>query len=142
MSALAGIGTLLKVGDGASPEVFSAVAKVSSISGPNMTAETIDVTSHDSANYYREFISGLKDGGEVKFDIFFSPSEATHGTATGLLKFFEDRAVKSWKIEFPVSPVKTWAFAGVVTAFENQAPVDGAITAAVTIKVSGKPTLS
>lgn len=142
-NALAGIGTLLKVSDNASPPVFSTVANVSSISGPNISAETYDVTSHDSTNNYREFISGLKDGGEVSFDIFFNPDEATHYEgAGGLLQFLEDREVKNWRIDFPTSPVKRWSFAGVVTAFENEAPTDGPLTASITIKVSGKPTLS
>lgn len=142
-TAIAGIGTLLKVGDGASPEVFSTIASITNISGPKITAAQYDVTSMDSTNNYREFISGLKDGGEVSFSIFFNPSETTHKEGTGgLLKFLEDRTVKNWRIDFPVSPVARWSFAGVVTGFENEAPVDGPITATITIRVSGKPTLS
>jgi len=34
-----GLGTLLKIGDGASPEVFAAIAEVKDITGPGLTRE-------------------------------------------------------------------------------------------------------
>jgi hypothetical protein len=36
------------------------ISEITTISAPNLTAETIDVTTHSSANSYREFIKGLR----------------------------------------------------------------------------------
>jgi hypothetical protein len=56
--AFAGVGTVFKRG-------AVAIAEITSISGPNLTRGTIDVTNLDSTNGYREFIAGFRDGGEV-----------------------------------------------------------------------------
>lgn len=135
----AAIGTLLQKGNGASPEVFTTVATVGNITGPGLKGDTIDVTNHDNTTMYKEFIVGLKEGGDVKFVLYFDPTETTH---TGLITTFENRTVSNWKLELPVSPAQGWSFAGVVTAFDNKFDVNGAIMADVTIKVSGKPTFA
>ena|SRR5690348_10026136 len=135
----AAIGTLLQKGDGASPEVFTTVATVGNISGPGLKGDTIDVTNHDNVDRYKQFIVGLKDGGEVKFTLYFDPVETTH---TGLITTFEARTVGNWKLALPISPVQSWTFAGVVTGFENKFDVNAAMTADVTIKVSGKPSFA
>ena len=61
-------GTLLKVGDGASPEVFATIAEVKDISGPGTTLSTEDATNHDSGGW-REPVPTLLEGGEVTFDL-------------------------------------------------------------------------
>ena len=70
--AIAGVGAAFKRGDGASPEVFTAIAEINSITGPSMTRETIDVTSLDSTGGYREYITGFRDGGEVTLVMNFT----------------------------------------------------------------------
>ena len=141
--AIAAIGTLLKGGNGASPETFTTVAEVLSVSGPSMTAETIDVTNHDSANATREFLTSFKDGGEVSFSINYIPSNATHKNATGgLLDAYVNRTLRNWQLVFPTSPTTTWSFAGLITAFSPTANIDTQLMADVTIKVSGQPTLA
>lgn len=58
-----GFGTLLKVGDGASPtEAFTAIAEVKSISGPSMSMETIDATHMESPSGYREILPSFRNG--------------------------------------------------------------------------------
>ena len=42
-----------------------AVAQVTSISGPSLSADTIDITNHASTDGYREFVQGLKDAGHL-----------------------------------------------------------------------------
>lgn len=143
MAKTFGFGTALKVSNGASPEVFTAVAFVSNISISGYAVDTVEVTTHDSENGFKEFIAGLSDGGEVSFDVVFDPSNSTHNETTGGLKAIMDaKTVKNWKVEFPMSPVKTWAFSGLMTSFELEAPLDDALAGSVSIKVTGKPVLS
>jgi predicted secreted protein len=135
-------GTQIQLGDGGSPESFLTIAEVKSISGPSLSRDTIDVTTHSSTGGVREFINGLADGGEVSFDVNFVPGAATHNNTTGMLSLWASGRRANFKIIFPTSPAVTWSFNGVLTAFEMSAPTDEVLGASVTIKVAGSPTLS
>jgi len=141
-NAVSAFGTLLKIGDGGEPETFTTIAEVTDISGPSLSADTIDVTSHDSPGGYREFIQGLKDAGEVTFTINFIPTEATHDASTGLLKDYNDGTLRNFQLVFPDPGNTTWSFAAVVTGFEPSEPTDDKLSADVTLKISGQPTLA
>jgi hypothetical protein len=52
-----GLGKLLKIGDRAAPEVFTAIAEVKDITGPGLTREFSEFTHQQSASSYREYIS-------------------------------------------------------------------------------------
>jgi hypothetical protein len=92
---------------------------------------------------YREFIKDLKDGGDVTFDINYNPTDPTHNAATGLLSdFANNTTVDTWALQFPDVAATTWTFPGILTGFQAGAPHDGKLTASVTIKVAGKPTLA
>jgi predicted secreted protein len=119
------------------------VAEVKNVSGPSLSRGSVDVTHHQSPDRWGEFIKGLKDGGEVTFDINYIPSDATHGAVTGLLSdFANDSTVDTWAIVFPDTANTTWSFPGFITAFGPSNPTDDAFTASVTLKVAGKPTLA
>ena len=52
--ATAGIGTLLQIGDAASPEVFTTIAEVLDISGPGLVSDLVDVTNMSSPGSFEE----------------------------------------------------------------------------------------
>lgn len=136
-------GTLLKIGDGASN--YTTIAEVKNISGPQLTGSGVDVTSHDSANQFKEYIGGLRDGGKITFDVNWIPSGATQGFTTGLLKqgFGGTKANNNqFQIVFTDGSSTTWTFKGFVTKFAPSAGVDKELSASVEIQVSGQPTLT
>lgn len=135
-------GTLLKMGDGAGPEVFTTIAEVSSIKGPSLSRATVDVTSHDSVGGFREYIGGLGDGGELTFDMNYIPTGATHNASTGVLSKLKNNTRTNFKLVFTDAGPTEWAFSGFVTKFDTSEPIDNRIMASVTIKVSGRPTLA
>lgn len=137
-----GHGTLLQIGDGAVSQMFTTIGNVMNISGPSLALETIDTTSHDTADKFREFIGGLRDAGEVSFSVNFLPSHATQSSTSGLIKDLEDATLRDFQIVFPFTAVVTWAITALVTGYTPTAPIDDKMTADVTLKVSGKPTLS
>lgn len=59
-------GLAVKYGDGASPEVFTAIEEVQNLSGLGKTNPLIDVTHH--ASTAREYIAGLPDGQELTIE--------------------------------------------------------------------------
>jgi predicted secreted protein len=115
------------------------VSEITSITGLELGADTIDTTSLDSDGGYREFIGGFKDGGEVGIEGFFAPGGV--GQAA-IYAAYEAGSVDSYTITFPAALGASWVFTGVVTAFKTSADLEEAISFEATIKVSGKPTLS
>lgn len=57
MAAQKGSDMLLKVGDGGSPEAFTALAGLRT-KNLQLNAETVDITNSDSANKWRELLAG------------------------------------------------------------------------------------
>jgi predicted secreted protein len=140
--ATAGFGTLLKIGDGGGTEVFTTIAEVSNISGPGLSLDTTDVTTHSSSGAWKEKVATLLDGGDVTFDIFFAPTGATHSQTSGLLKDMKNRTKRNFKLVFPNAGATEWIFPAYVAAFNIEAPIDGALAASVTLTIAGAPTLA
>jgi len=83
-------GTILKVGDGQTgTEAFTAVAEISSITS-SLTADELDVTSHDSLDAWREFVRGLKSM-ELTLEGNYIPASPTQDMTvnTGMLWLYE-----------------------------------------------------
>lgn len=136
-------GTLLKIGDGGGSEVFTTIAGVTSMSGPGITQEALDGTAHDSTDGYRERVGGLLDVGSLTLEIAYDPVEDTHDDGgTGLLATLTGGTVRNFQLVFSDAGTTTWSFAGIVTQFSPSAPVDGLLTASITIEGSGSPTLA
>ena len=137
MAGMNGFGVQLKRGDGATSEVFTAIADITNLSGPGLTRETLDVTSHGSPNAYMEFLGGLKDPGEVTADVNYQP--VNHDL---LVEDFEDDEPRNYQMVFPDEDATTWSFPAILTGFEPETPYDDKAVATLTFKVSGKPTFS
>lgn len=119
------------------------IAEVTNIGGPKLARDTLEATHHQSPDMWREFIKGLKDGGEVSLDLNFLPFHATHNAATGILADFDDDTnISEWVVTFPDAGATAWTFDAIVTGFEPAQPFDEKLTASVTLKVTGKPTLA
>lgn len=114
------------------------IAELTTINGPAMTADTIEMTNHQSSDDFREFIQGLKDAGEIALEGNFIPGDSDG--QIGLNTDFLSGVVQSFVITFPGN-IATWTFSGIVTRIETQAPFDGKLAFMATIKVTGKPTL-
>jgi len=120
-------------------DVFTSIAQISDVGGPGLAMDTIDVTTHDSPDAWREFIAGLKDAGEVSLDLVYDPDSVTQ---TALRNDLDSRVTRNFQIVFPDLTATTWNFAAKVTAFEPTASVEDALMASVTLKVTGRPNLA
>jgi len=133
--------------DYAGGTTYTAIGQVQDISGPNITRGTVDVTDHDSTSGYREYLAGLPDAGDLTFSIGWSPVDAAHGTAagTGILSDFLDEqcTMTTWQLSMNIcTGTAIWTFDGFLTGFSPSYPVEGQNTAAVSVKISGVPTLT
>jgi predicted secreted protein len=130
-------GTLLQIGDGATPtEAFTTIVGCGDLTGPGTTRDTQDVTSHTSTGGYREFITTLRDGGEVSCDIYW----VFDASQTLLEDAFDSNASVNFQIVFTDAGNTTYGFAGLVTDLSFSAPVEGALTRSLTLKVTGPVT--
>ena len=141
-NAISSFGTLLKIGDGAGTETFTTIAEVLDIDGPTLTQDTVEVTSQTATARHKEYIVTLKDGGEVTFDVNYVTTDGTHNPTTGLIKDYKDGTLRNFQIIFSDSGTTTWTIPAFVVSFGTTMPVNGALGAAITLKVSGEPTLS
>lgn len=141
--AISAFGTLLKIGDGTTPtENFTTIAELRTLKGPTLSAETIDVTVHNTPTPFRRFISGLIDGGEVTFDINFIPQEPTHSYSAGLLADMLNRTRRNFQLVFPDNGHTTWTIPGIITGFQMSSEPSQVLMASVTVKVAGPPTFA
>lgn len=134
-------GSLLQLGNGATPEVFSTIAEVRDITPPPMERDTIDVTSHDSTGGWKEYIGGWRDGGEVEFECNWLPTNTTQDGVSGLLATFADNVTHNWKIVLP-NAIATVTFAAFLSKYEPDLPIEEQGMLKVTLKVSGAVTVS
>jgi predicted secreted protein len=136
MAKYSAFGTLFKRG-------ATTIAQVSNISGPGLSLDTTDVTTHDSASGWEEVVGTILRSGEVKLDLVYDPNAATHKNSSGgLLYDLTSKTSTTYSIVFPSSAAVTWTFTAFVTGFDPLAAVDGALTASVTLKLTGAPTLA
>ena len=126
--------------DKAGGTAWTVLGQVGDLNGPSISRTAIDATTRDSAsNFWREFVPGYKDGGELGLNVMLDP--ALHGGANGLLSDFNNNSatIPSWRILFPDGAEMT--FDGFVSGADISSSIDEVLTADFSVKVSGPITL-
>jgi predicted secreted protein len=144
-NAKIGFGNLFQILNvGASPDEWVTVAEVKSITPPSFARDAQDATHTESTEGWREFIPGLKDGGEISVELNFVPDSDT--TDLILAQFASDD-LSQVRILFadgnqagPTPTCSSFTCSGVITGFPIEAPIEDGQTATITFKISGKPT--
>jgi len=108
------------------------VAELTDVDGPGMSGEEVEVTSHDS-NWWKEFLPGLIDGGEISLSGNYVPSD--DGQAA-ILAGLKGQTVAAWAITYPNS--YGWSGEGFVTAFEPTGPHGDKSEITMTIRTTGE----
>ena len=139
-AAISAYGTLLKRETSFGSGTFVTVAEVKSMTGPGMSVDVLDVTTHSSAasGAWREKRPSLIDPGEISFPINLVPASAGH---KALLSDFTTRALVNYKIVFPDPGLTEWTFNNCfMTQFNAKAETEGILEADITLTLSGAPT--
>lgn len=123
-----GYGAQLMVGNGATPEVFEAIAGVVSITPGGMNTEDIDVTHLRSPDAHREHKAGIRDSGAFTVAFKWLPehqSQSNTGGGSGpfasggLVALWRGRANHNFRIVLDDgSPRFTWEFRAYVSQFQ------------------------
>jgi predicted secreted protein len=98
--------------------------------------DSIDVSSCDSANAFREFIPGMADNGELGIDLVYDGSSG--GSAQVLDTAYESKVAQTWTITWPDG--STFAASGFITNLGTPGSYDKEVTQTITIKITGQAT--
>ena len=123
--------------------LYVTIAELNNIGGPNLTSEDLEVTSHDSPGGWKEFMSGLKDGGAVTIDGHFVPEEATHQT----LHSDVGGLVRNYRMLLPTAVADEnkarWTFAAKVNSVNFTNPAgNNTMGFNASLKISGEPEIT
>lgn len=128
-------GSYLQIGNGASPEVFSTISEVVSVGDFGLENPLINVTHLGSTA--QEYISGLPDGVSFDITVNYYPTDTSH---VALMSAATNRTKPNFKFAISSSPIKTFSFAALVTAYKLPAAVNAAFQMRFTMKISGSIT--
>jgi len=151
MAAFTSFGTTLKVGvatGGAYSAPSAAVGEILSLNLDGIKLNTIDVSN--LGNQFRTYAAGLIDSGTVSLEVNLDPDDAQQLSVVQQLDVTAATTrpvVKSWLITFGngvggSNPGATFSFVGFVTDYSVKGAIDSAVTASISIKISGSVTFT
>jgi hypothetical protein len=144
--AIAVEGTLIQLGNGASPEVYTTIANATDLTLP-LINEAVDVTNIGMS--WRARIPTLHDMGKIAYKLFWVMTEPTHENAitagvSGLRFLFFNQILGNWRIVYPfpaMSPAED-LFAAYITSFSITGKVGGVFEVNIELSSNGNtPTL-
>ena len=131
-SSVTGVGSVYKLGNGAALETFTAVGEVVTMTGPEISSDEIEVSSHDSvasASGYKEFINGQLDAGNITLELNWTNSAIQH-----TLRDTVGGAITGHELVYGDGTVAT--VTGFVMAVSFSADPSKQITMSVTIRMT------
>ena len=135
-----GYGTLVKIGDGGSPETFTAIAELrGDISFSGMESEEIEITTHNNAvnGRAKEKLPGLIDPGSLEIEINYIASDATHVAARNA---WANQTKKNFQVLSPFGDLISCA--GYIMSLPITFPIGDSINAKIKIMLTGLPTFA
>lgn len=116
------------------------VAQVMDINGPEQKAEKDEITNQSSPDFYKEWITTLLDGGDVKFSCVWKPGDSSQ---IALLTALQGRGLEDFTITPPAPYTSNVvSFSGRVVKWGQKFPHSKKSTLDVDIAVSGPVTIS
>lgn len=115
---------------GSTPTTQLAV-EITNIPLPESEADDIDLTHMESPNKYREYVSGLIEGGELEMEGNYTRAGYIAALALKDLK-------KNYRITLP--NLDTFTFPGYIKNIGGESPFDEKVSMTTTLKVAGAVT--
>ena len=132
MAATESQGTIIRRGDGGSPESFTAIGEIVSFSGPGGQATVIDVSN--LADTAKAKLMGLKDEGSMTLSVNFDPSDSEQ---TSLRTDRTNRTERNFQLVFNDTSSTRFDFAAFVLGFVVNGSVDDKVSADITLEITG-----
>lgn len=115
---------------------FTDIAELGDITPPAMSRNEFDATTQEKD--IDAYALGVLRRGAFTVPLNFLPTNGTHDHLTGLYKLIIDNTVTGFRITFPTAAGSVpWIMSGQVQSITPNAPVDGKLSANVTLRFSG-----
>lgn len=140
MADFSNAGTALKVGNGASPEVFTTIASITDHGDLALTRTGLDTTKLSST--VRTSKAGLQSIEDLSLEGTYDPSDTqVDGLWTAITT--QNQVDKNYQLVLSTSPAETWEFGGYVREFRilGNTP-DNLIRFSATLAINTVPTVS
>lgn len=132
-----GLNTQLKIGNGASPEVYTLLPECKNITGPEMTQEFADFTHQQSTSGYRERKPTFKSSGQVTFNMQLVNGNTYQNTLLTAANA-NPATLTAFQLLYPDTTLITFeAYCSV----RFNAPMDGPLSVDVTLSLEGAFTI-
>jgi hypothetical protein len=112
------------------------IGQVRDISGPGMVEDSVDVTTRENSD--RVYIPGLRDGGELTFDVIYDPNLATHITLQSFL-LAGSVGVAELQLADTANLYEGFRFLAMVSTMTLESPLEGALGASITLRSVSQP---
>jgi predicted secreted protein len=130
-------GTVIKRGNGGSPEVFTAIDEVVDFDGPGGKGNLIDVTHLGSVA--KEKLVGLMDEGNFSMTLNYVPSSSTQQ----LLRADRTaRVIRNFQVVFTDAGHETGSFSAYVTNYVLSGKPDDKVVLKLDLEITGAVTWS
>ena len=116
--------------------VLTKLGEITGITTPSVTIDEVDATSFDSEGGFREYITGLRDGGTGEFTMNYVPGSATDTLISAAIA---DGAARGYMIVIPNGGAG-WEVTGnlVVLSYTKDVPIDDRMTATLGVRFTGQ----
>lgn len=114
---------------------FTDVAQVGDLTLPELSRKEFDASVH--GKNIDQYVLGILRRGAFSFPINFLPTNNTHDHLTGMYKLLIDNTITGFRHTYPDVGNTQWISSGQVQMIKPKAPVDGMLSADVTLRFSG-----
>lgn len=115
---------------------FTDIAEQRDVTAPNLERNEFDATTQNED--IDSYILGVQRRGLFSVPLNFIPDDATQDHLTGVQALMFANTITGFRITYPqVTPALVWIMSGQVKNFNITAPVDGLLSADVSIRLSG-----
>lgn len=119
---------------------FTDIAELGDITPPAMSRNEFDATTQEKD--IDAYALGVLRRGAFTVPLNFLPDNNTHDHLTGIYYHLIHNIVSGYRVTFPNEPTPTvWIMSGQVQSITPNAPVDGKLSAQVTLRFSGFMTI-
>ena len=142
-NAVAGIGALLQVDNGASPDNYNTITESTDITWNGLKLDFFETTNYQSVGGYKERKPGLFDPGDMTVKMNYLPVDTIQQQVQS---DFNAKTLRNFKLLLPNDPLTsplaslgTWTFAGYFAETPFNLPLDKAMEMTLKIQITGKP---
>lgn len=128
-----GFGTLLGIGDGASPEVFTTIGENFLIGPLGADKTLVDFTHHESPNTWKEWKVGVADGTELSCSANWVANETGQ---EAVRTAFNAGEIINFELQAPDTD-ETATFPAIITHHDVDRPLEDRQTFNFSVKIAG-----